>query len=401
MSNSQNKLNLDVKSYDDDELCNLLNLQYPYNKDDIAISCDRLKQQIGGDMNLEEREKKEIDLFLTVVNNRLSQSLEKGTTEQEELLRSKIITGPNNFKNIKRDKVHSTYEVKAIPGVVNPIDKDLIIKSLNIDTKFRDNYYASSSTDLQLNLPTTIKNVLSMTLRAIELPYTFYSISAALDNNYFTITTNEGGPYLITIPDGNYTSEQFVEYVNTVALPKHSLHSKIKMEIEQTNRRTVISKKNSATEVTSLTVDFGVKSDGTEDDINPVQMKLGWIMGFRLGKYTGSTAYVSEGLCDFKGSRYVFLSVDDFNNNVNNYFTSAFSSSILNNNILGRISMKKDAFNINTVISSDMITKTRSYFGPVNIQKLKIQLLDEYGRVMNLNNMDFSFCLDFTCIYDM
>ena len=63
--------------------------------------------------------------------------------------------------------------------------------------------------------------------------------------------------------------------------------------------------------------------------------------------------------------------------------------------------MKKDAFNINTVISSDMITKTRSYFCPVNIQKLKIQLIDEYGRVMNLNNMDFSFCLDLTCIYDM
>ena len=102
-------------------------------------------------------------------------------------------------------------------------------------------------------------------------------------------------------------------------------------KFEQTNRRTVISKKNSAAGVTSLTVDFGVNSDGSEDDINPVQMKLGWIMGFRLGKYTGSTAYVSEGLCDFKGSRYVFLSVDDFNNNVNNYFTSAFTSSILNN----------------------------------------------------------------------
>ena len=29
------------------------------------------------------------------------------------------------------------------------------------------------------------------------------------------------------------------------------------------------------------------------------------------------------------------------------------------------------------------------------------QLMDEYGRIMNLNNMDFSFCLDFTCIYDM
>ena len=57
------QVNLDVKSYDDDELYNLLNLQYPYNKDDIAISCDRLKQQIGGDMNLEEREKRKSIFF--------------------------------------------------------------------------------------------------------------------------------------------------------------------------------------------------------------------------------------------------------------------------------------------------------------------------------------------------
>jgi len=401
MSKSQNELNLDIHSYDDDELCNLLNLSYPYNNEDININCERLKTQINKDMNLDGQKKQEIDLFLTVVNHRLAKSLEKGETEQEQVLTNKLITGPNNFKNIKREKVHSTYEVKAIPGVVNPIDKDLIVKSLNIDTKFRDNYYGSSSTDLHITLPTMMKNVLAMTLRAIELPYTFYTINAALDNNYFAITTNEGGPYVITIPDGNYTSEQFVEYVNTVALPKHSLDTKLKMEIEPTNRRTVISKKSTATGVTSLTVDFGVKSDGTEDDINPVQMKLGWIMGFRLGKYTGSTAYVSEGLCDFKGNRYVFLAIDDYNNNVNNYFTSAFSSSILNNNILGRISIKKDAFNVNTVISSDMLTKTRNYFGPVNIQKMRIQLMDEYGRIMNLNNMDFSFCLDFTCIYDM
>ena len=50
--------------------------------------------------------------------------------------------------------------------------------------------------------------------------------------------------------------------------------------------------------------------------------------------------------------------------------------------------------------SSDMVTKTRNYFGPVNIQKLRIQLLDEYGRVINMNNMDYSLCLDFTCIYE-
>ena len=141
MSKSQNELNLDIHSYDEDELCNLLNLSYPYNNEDININCERLKTQINKDMNLDGQKKQEIDLFLTVVNHRLTKSLEKGETEQEQVLTNKLITGPNNFKNIKREKVHSTYEVKAIPGVVNPIDKDLIVKSLNIDTKFRDNYY--------------------------------------------------------------------------------------------------------------------------------------------------------------------------------------------------------------------------------------------------------------------
>ena len=46
--------------------------------------------------------------------------------------------------------------------------------------------------------------------------------------------------------------------------------------------------------------------------------------------------------------------------------------------------------------NGDMVNKTRNFFGPVDIQKLHIQLLDEYGRNLNMNNMDYSFCLDFT-----
>jgi hypothetical protein len=43
-------------------------------------------------------------------------------------------------------------------------------------------------------------------------------------------------------------------------------------------------------------------------------------------------------------------------------------------NIFAGIS--KDALNI--------ITTPRQYFGPVDIQKLQIQLLDAYGRILNL-----------------
>jgi hypothetical protein len=48
-----------------------------------------------------------------------------------------------------------------------------------------------------------------------------------------------------------------------------------------------------------------------------------------------------------------------------------------------------------------LVTTSRQYFGPVDIQKMQIQLLDEYGRVLDMNNMDYSFCLSFQTVYDL
>ena len=44
--------------------------------------------------------------------------------------------------------------------------------------------------------------------------------------------------------------------------------------------------------------------------------------------------------------------------------------------------------------------RTREYFGAVDIQKLQITMYDEYGRIINLNNMDWSFTLEFDKLYD-
>jgi len=38
---------------------------------------------------------------------------------------------------------------------------------------------------------------------------------------------------------------------------------------------------------------------------------------------------------------------------------------------------------------------------PVNLNNLTIQLLDEYGRILDLNNMDYSICLTMETIYDL
>jgi hypothetical protein len=93
--------------------------------------------------------------------------------------------------------------------------------------------------------------------------------------------------------------------------------------------------------------------------------------------------------------------VDDYNNSVNNSFFSAFNSSILNKNVLARISLASNNFDVLTQNNLNIIMPPRQYFGPVNITILNIQLLDEYGRVVDLNNMDFSFCLTLTAVYDI
>ena len=143
--------------------------------------------------------------------------------------------------------------------------------------------------------------------------------------------------------------------------------------------------------------------------------RLGWQLGFRAAVYEsdvpsttapGNAAYVSEGICFINGPQYVYVSINDYNNSSNNFFRAAFAESILSPHILGRINVTK-ALQTNKVYKSgqddnynDSLNRTREYFGPVDIQRLSVQILDEYGRVLDLNNMDWSFILSFVCLYD-
>jgi hypothetical protein len=156
-----------------------------------------------------------------------------------------------------------------------------------------------------------------------------------------------------------------------------------------------------ANSVTNFSLNFQTDRYGNEDNQTPLPLKFGWLMGFREGFYENNTTYVSEGLIDLLGSRYIYLVVDDYNNNVSDGFYGAFTSSILNKNILARITLQGSVFNVISQNNLMLVTNARQYFGPVDIQKMQIQLLDEYGRILDLNNMDYSFCLSFQTVYDL
>jgi len=113
-----------------------------------------------------------------------------------------------------------------------------------------------------------------------------------------------------------------------------------------------------------------------------------------------------EAIVNLIGTQYFMLEVDDFNKNQSEVFRSnievkhnvkeTFNYSVFN--VLARIPNTGDFFNIIFEDSSDRVFKSRKYFGPVRISRLKIRLLDENGIVLNLNNNDIIINLEIETI---
>ena len=110
---------------------------------------------------------------------------------------------------------------------------------------------------------------------------------------------------------------------------------------------------------------------------------------------------MADSIIEPKNNRYIYLSVDDFNKNSNNPFVSIFNQSILNDDILARISIKGSHFNMLLDNEMTIVSEPRIYFGPVDIQRLRIRVYDEHGRILQMNNTNFSFCLTIKVMYDM
>jgi hypothetical protein len=406
---------LNIENYTRDELIQMFELPLNFDKNIVEMKEAKLKDSILNNQEInKDTQVKTINFLVRAKNIILNEGTTPKTGFQQkiedfynssyELKTSQLENPEEHMVQVRPEKPYlSSYPSEFFKGVINPLKKRTIRKNLNIDTKFRDNYYSSSSTNFNITLPIIFNNVLQMQLGAIELPTTYYVISKQYGNNFFSLTVNDSTT-VISIPDGNYDQSTIMNAINNQLSFAGSPFDLIVFIVNLTNGtgsgQTMVGEITSGT-VTTIELNFQADRNGVEDRYTPLPLKFGWLLGFRNGIYVNNLNYVSEGLVDITGPRYVFLVVDDYNNSVNNSFFAAFNSSILNKNILARISLQANTFDILEQNNLNLIITPREYFGPVNIQNLNIQLLDEYGRVVNLNNMDFSFCLTLTTVYDI
>jgi len=107
---------------------------------------------------------------------------------------------------------------------------------------------------------------------------------------------------------------------------------------------------------------------------------------------------LSEGLRFSSGARYGFISINDYKTNSKSEIQVVYNDSVLDDHIIARMNLIPITANTLSVRDSGMsklLNKTRRYKVPVDIQKFTIKLYDEYGRIIDMNNMDWSFTLEF------
>jgi len=304
-----------------------------------------------------------------------------------------------------------THPSEYFPGWINPVKKRNNNIVLNIDTRFRESYYVSQSSNFHINLPMKINSVVTMKLSAIEFPPTaFYSVSKMLENNFFWLRAGSEAAgdleqTVIIVPDGNFTAHDAVDLINkflqTLSTTTYLqyIYFSVNENVSATSgsSQLIVAVNSSYPFATpfNFVIDLQANIKGNPDYSTPLPLKLGWKLGFRNGIYINNSAYITEGVLNLAGASYLYLAIDDYNN-ANNTFFSAFNDSLLNKNILARVAVQSSVAASVTFSNIGLITTPREYYGPVNIEKMQIQMLDEYGRIINLNNMDYSFCLSFT-----
>lgn len=431
-SNKENALDLDIGNYSIKDLEKFFRLKAGYTISDVEYKEVKMRELLLKTGHVSKEYKANLIEFLTKAKEWLifvKRGPEKKPTTlpAEPRLDKTEYTEPSGKKEdqlIERPTTTyvNTFASEYYAGTLNPLATRTIKRCLTIDTRFRDNFYSTQSSDFTFQLPLKLNKVVSMQMSSVEIPIAFYGISKSFGNNYIWLEISyEASSILIkadrvfTIPEGNYNAADFISALNAAICPINSdgslvnpndMFSYISFSLHVNTTGSGSGKVSiapsgiNASMIKKIKMDFGRSATGLPDN-GDISSKIGWNLGFTKRVYDGSSNYLADTIVEPATIRYIYLAVDDFNNSANNMFITAFNQSILNPNILARISLRGSYFSLLMDNDLNVVTEPRKYFGPVDIQRMRIRLYDDFGRILDMNNANFSFCLIFTMLYDL
>lgn len=427
---------------------------------------------------------------------------------------------------MKREQVATTdtFTLPVKQDSLNPNLKNTINRFVNLDSQFRQytNGTESISSDYTLDLSDTLKDAIKLKLYSFQIPQSWYAIDSFYGNTCFWIV-NGSSSVPISVPSGNYTQIAFkdqliksftdagftftsdpVQYnINSGIISLHLFGGIFSGEIDS-----VIVNFTITEETIILFFDFTGVLQCSNNCVSKTQRylnnTLGWIMGYKMPYINVQTdGNPAPAVLDLNGTKYLILSIDDYNqNHVNNsvvsisqysnvlkipsYYSEDIphtcvpaqqgsnvqqlidgvtaksivddqSSNPLNGLLIGakyatnytdipqilpsapRTLTQAQIYTINEIkknrinnvnylskapttadilailpvktsvgiptgsllveFSGSLQDNNRVYFGPVDIERMSVKLLDDKGNILNLNGNDWCVTLICECLY--
>ena len=357
-----------------------------YNKGSSAK--DRLMQNLDLASNIKS------DYRKLVKPLPIRRDVETRNKSDEKLINSNIEPRISEIAD-KKDRtrlINQPYNTLSEEISVNPFYKNNITKVVILDSRFRDDTIEDenvSTSNFYVKLNYKLKNVISMSLLDICLPNNLYNISESLGNNKILIKSPDTGSNYkpCVIPSNYYTEDTLITAIN------------LKLSDLPNSGVTIQSDTNSThlefTYTDEVEVEIEIKFDDCDNN-------LGYLLGFKENYYHTETGKIlaeyPPKLSNINGCKYYYLMVNDFNNNVNDYLIANLEDSFLNKNILCRITCDCDSDIIHYENKNNIMCR-RNYFGPVNIDRFHIQLLNEYGNLVDLQGYDINMSIEFKIQY--
>jgi hypothetical protein len=275
-------------------------------------------------------------------------------------------------------------------AILNPAK--FTITDLSIDTRFADQYN-NGTADFTIRLPDTYKNIMRMRLSSVEVPLVESVFSARRRNIVFYV---QG--VAVTIPTGNYDAKSLAAAVQTAMrsvlntlYPPQPLPPPIPVlgtatcVYDEVANRFVI------------TVDPSVEIV-LYDAPTPLTKRywgLGYYMGFRTSMLFGATSYTGTQPPQLGPTPYYLMQVscpDQVETTIHSTGAQSWIPA------LAKIVLRRGIYAVQFDDGANKLRKEIVFASPSNVGQLRVRLVDPYGSVVDLGDVDWSMTFELTAV---
>lgn len=279
------------------------------------------------------------------------------------------------------------------------------IYSVSLDTRFADNYYPPSITypqdncspdtgtaDVMWRMPHHLRNIMRVSMSSIELPEVEYLFSPKNGNINFTVSV-AGGPLTnVTIEAGNYRSTEMVEELNTVF---QSVDAGFTVGLDLVSGKITIFHATKAFQVWWASSDPEIAAQRRE-------WGLGYNLGFRekivqsvpdpTGALPNQQSMTATSILRVQPAAYYLLQllIPEPVEAITHRLADGTSIPAF-----AKLVLRENWYHLQFDDNSNLLRKEYTFLTPVNINNVRLRMLDPYGRLVRMFDMDWSATLEF------